>query len=169
MAAANSNIEDLKSADSCNLADDKADPHCHLFLLAPPASHCPDFAFEQGLLFGKQHIPDYRDILHPPIGFAAKTAFMTSIARLLRSVRRPRLTSVSFTAAILNINDPIEEQTLPRYCQQHYYPVHLGETFNDRYQVVAKLGYGASSTVWLARDNKSYVLRKVEFECLLLC
>lgn len=128
-------------------------------------------AFEQGSLFGKQHIQNYRDILHPPIDFPAKTAFMTSIARLLRSVRGPRLRSGSFAArtpAILNTDDPIEEQTLPRYCPQHYYPVHLGETFNGRYQVVAKLGYGASSTVRLARDIQTYVLRKVGFNYLLL-
>jgi hypothetical protein len=58
---------------------------------------------------------------------------------------------------MLSTDDLIEEQTLPRYCPQHYYPVHLGETFNDRYLVVAKLGYGASSTVWLARDIQTYV------------
>ena len=87
---------------------------------------------------------------------------MTLVARLLRGVWGPSLRSRSFAArtpAILNTDDPIEEQTLPRYCPQHYYPVQLGETFNNRYQVVAKLGYGASSTVWLARDIQTYVFR----------
>jgi len=96
---------------------------------------------------------------------------MTPIARLMRSLRGPRLRPRSFparTSAMLSTDDLIEEQTLPRYCPQHYYPVHLGETFNDRYLVVAKLGYGASSTVWLARDIQTYVLRNIGFECLLL-
>lgn len=94
---------------------------------------------------------------------------MTPIARLMRSLRGPRLRPRSArTSAMLSTEDLIEEQTLPRYCPQHYYPVHLGETFNDRYLVVAKLGYGASSTVWLARDIQTYVLRNVGSECLLL-
>ncbi|KAL8856069.1 MAG: hypothetical protein Q9178_007325 [Gyalolechia marmorata] len=31
-----------------------------------------------------------------------------------------------------------------------YYPVRIGEIFNQHYQVVGKLGYGVGSTVWLA-------------------
>ena len=35
----------------------------------------------------------------------------------------------------------------------------LGEVFNSRYQVVAKLGFGTSSTIWLCRDlEKSRLL-----------
>lgn len=96
---------------------------------------------------------------------------MNPIARLMRSLRGPRLRPRSFpakTSAILSTEDLIEEQILPRYSPQHYYPVHLGETFNDRYLVVAKLGYGTSSTVWLARDIHTDVLRNVGSECLLL-
>ncbi|KAM0666464.1 hypothetical protein ACQRIU_004319 [Beauveria bassiana] len=33
-----------------------------------------------------------------------------------------------------------------------YYPVQIGQVFADRYQVVGKLGFGATSTVWLAHD-----------------
>lgn len=88
---------------------------------------------------------------------------MTSIAKLMRNFYGPRLRSVSAspnTSAILTTDGLIEEQTLPRYSPQHYYPVRLGETFHDRYRVIAKLGYGASSTVWLARDIQKYVLLK---------
>lgn len=36
-----------------------------------------------------------------------------------------------------------------------YHPVHLGDVFNNgRYKVMRKLGQGAYSTVWLARDVK---------------
>ncbi len=93
---------------------------------------------------------------------------MASIARLLRGVRGPRLRSqpvfTARTPAILDTDDLIEEHITPRYCAQHYYPVQLGEIFNDKYQVVFKLGFGTSSTVWLARDVQAYVSRTAEFE-----
>ncbi|OAA43706.1 serine threonine protein kinase, CMGC group [Metarhizium rileyi] len=46
----------------------------------------------------------------------------------------------------------IEEENLPGYLASRYYPIHIGEVLRDRYQIVGKLGFGASSTVWLARD-----------------
>lgn len=46
----------------------------------------------------------------------------------------------------------IEEETVPDYVASRYYPVRIGEVFQDRYQAVSKLGFGTSSTAWLARD-----------------
>ena len=46
----------------------------------------------------------------------------------------------------------IEEETLPKYNINAFYPTRLDEVLNDRYQVVAKLGFGVTATVWLARD-----------------
>lgn len=46
----------------------------------------------------------------------------------------------------------IEEETLPTYQARKYYPVQQGEVLNNRYQVLAKLGYGVTSTVWFGRD-----------------
>jgi hypothetical protein len=48
----------------------------------------------------------------------------------------------------------IEEETVPDYKADRFYPVKLGEVFNSRYQVVAKLGFGTASTIWLCRDLK---------------
>lgn len=44
----------------------------------------------------------------------------------------------------------IEEETIPDYVAARYYPTRIGETVKGRYQVVGKLGFGSSSTVWLA-------------------
>lgn len=52
----------------------------------------------------------------------------------------------------------IEEECSPRYKPDHYYPVRLYDILNDRYQITAKLGWGTSSTVWLARDLNQYVV-----------
>jgi hypothetical protein len=52
----------------------------------------------------------------------------------------------------IDLSIPIEEETIPTYRPEKFYPVHIGEVFNHRYQVVGKLGYGSSATVWLCRD-----------------
>lgn len=46
----------------------------------------------------------------------------------------------------------IEEERLPHYHMKNYYPTTLGDIIHGHYQVVAKLGFGTTSTVWLARD-----------------
>ncbi|KAI9823354.1 MAG: hypothetical protein M1819_001362 [Sarea resinae] len=58
----------------------------------------------------------------------------------------------------------IEEETLRDYKAERYYPVQIGQVFNDRYKVIGKLGYGSASTVWLCRDlheENGYVALKV--------
>jgi serine/threonine protein kinase len=35
-----------------------------------------------------------------------------------------------------------------------YHPVHLGDVFHCRYEVLRKLGYGRYSTVWLVKDQR---------------
>lgn len=46
----------------------------------------------------------------------------------------------------------IEEETIPFYKQEQFYPFHIGELLNSRYKILGKLGYGAYSTTWLCRD-----------------
>ncbi|KAF3941938.1 hypothetical protein ABW19_dt0205640 [Dactylella cylindrospora] len=57
----------------------------------------------------------------------------------------------------------LEEELVKQPKLDSYYPVRLGEVFNDRYQILAKLGYGVSSTTWLARDLEEprYVALKI--------
>ncbi|KAI9147615.1 serine threonine protein kinase, CMGC group [Paramyrothecium foliicola] len=50
----------------------------------------------------------------------------------------------------------IEEELFPDYVASRYYPARIGEVLGQRYQIVGKLGYGASSTVWLARDFEGH-------------
>lgn len=45
-----------------------------------------------------------------------------------------------------------EEERLPGYDPDEFYPVYQGDTIKSRYRVIGKLGYGASSTVWFCRD-----------------
>lgn len=80
---------------------------------------------------------------------------MASILRvLMNNVRRRRLSSreCSTVAHIIHTETPIEEETLPHYKAEHYYPVRIGNVYHARYKVAGKLGYRAYSTTWLCRD-----------------
>ena len=46
----------------------------------------------------------------------------------------------------------VEEEKLPYYRCEDYCPIRIGQVIQGSYQVVAKLGYGTTSTVWLSRD-----------------
>ena len=73
------------------------------------------------------------------------------LADLSRSPSPPRV----FPGSGWDNIDPsfwIEEESIPTYRPEKFYPVRIGEVFNDRYQVVGKLGYASSATLWLCRD-----------------
>ncbi|EXJ79988.1 CMGC/SRPK protein kinase [Capronia epimyces CBS 606.96] len=81
---------------------------------------------------------------------------MTSLFQSWRYAlrRKPSLprTFPSIGALLIPAETLFEEETLPFYEPQQYYPVHIGDVYQSKYQVVGKLGYGAYSTVWLCRD-----------------
>lgn len=52
---------------------------------------------------------------------------------------------------IIPADKMLEEETLPGFNAQKYYPMRLGEVFQSQYQAVAKLRYGGGSAVWLCR------------------
>ncbi|RAK93356.1 kinase domain protein [Aspergillus costaricaensis CBS 115574] len=91
----------------------------------------------------------------------------------IRAPYRTIMSSAEWTASLRDFSstDPptfepsveIEEETLPTYQPEKYYPVQQGEVLGNRYQVLAKLGYGVTSTVWLGRDlcDSKYVVLKI--------
>jgi len=68
-----------------------------------------------------------------------------------RSASPPRQFPVSGFKLSNNI-ERLEEENWKWYSADAFYPVRIGEVFKARYQVLGKLGYGAHSTAWLARD-----------------
>ncbi|KAK5169575.1 uncharacterized protein LTR77_005552 [Saxophila tyrrhenica] len=68
---------------------------------------------------------------------------------------RPSPRQFATKASPMASHEPFEEETLPGYEAEEFYPVHIGEKLNARYEVLGKLGYGASATAWLCRDLKA--------------
>ncbi|KAK3382527.1 kinase-like protein [Lasiosphaeria ovina] len=70
--------------------------------------------------------------------------------------------------------DPLEkweEETLPMYDPKEYYPARLGQVIThdkDQYQLIAKLGFGSSSTVWLCYNlcTNQYKALKIHINTL---
>lgn len=48
----------------------------------------------------------------------------------------------------------IEEETSPEYNSKDFLPVDPGQHLIEKYQIISKLGWGTTSTVWLARELK---------------
>ncbi|KAF6758026.1 CMGC/SRPK protein kinase [Ephemerocybe angulata] len=63
----------------------------------------------------------------------------------------------------IGANQLLEEENMPEFSTVGYYPMRIGDLLASRYQVVGKLGFGATSTVWLARDlpGRRHVALKV--------
>ncbi|KAK0382843.1 hypothetical protein NLU13_9938 [Sarocladium strictum] len=57
---------------------------------------------------------------------------------------------------------PIEEELLPGYKAENYYPVTTDQILNSRYRIICKLGCGVGSTVWLAEDVETSQYRAVK-------
>ncbi|XXH04300.1 hypothetical protein Hte_010714 [Hypoxylon texense] len=80
---------------------------------------------------------------------------MTSQDRAASSAPRRPMTHHKFPSSgfeIIDLSVKVEEEALPLYNSRLFYPVRIGEVLGNRYQVVAKLGYGTTSTMWLCHD-----------------
>lgn len=53
----------------------------------------------------------------------------------------------------LPLDDPVDEERIPGYDPKYFYHPNPGDILNRRYELKAKIGWGTSSTVWLAQDN----------------
>ncbi|KAE9966880.1 hypothetical protein BLS_006763 [Venturia inaequalis] len=72
-----------------------------------------------------------------------------------------------------NSNIPFfqREETISRpnvYEDGIFFEIHVGDTYQERYIVLQKLGYGMSSTVWLVHDafkNRYFAMKVLSTEC----
>jgi serine/threonine-protein kinase SRPK3 len=52
------------------------------------------------------------------------------------------------------LDEPIDEELLPGDRLSCFHPTKPGELLDGRFKTIAKLGFGAGSTVWLAKNMK---------------
>ncbi|KAH8747455.1 kinase-like protein [Diaporthe sp. PMI_573] len=97
-----------------------------------------------------------RTFLHPNALLIVNHTFLGSSSRSRTGPVPPRIfPSTGFE--VIDSSVKIEEETLSFYDPRMFYPVRIGDVFRERYQVVAKLGWGAHSTIWL--DNLCRALK----------
>ncbi|KAL4914955.1 kinase-like domain-containing protein [Aspergillus aurantiobrunneus] len=60
-------------------------------------------------------------------------------------------------------SEVLDEERFEQFKQGQYYPANIGKVISSKYQVIGKLGFGTTSTVWLARDleGHQYVTLKI--------
>ncbi|KAL3455405.1 CMGC protein kinase [Aspergillus heterothallicus] len=92
---------------------------------------------------------------------------MTSLAKWARKLfQRSSLPPLRFPTSgfrTISESEVLEEEHLDAFRQGQYYPVNIGDVYSNKYQVLGKLGFGTTSTVWLSRNlqNHEYVTLKV--------
>lgn len=82
-------------------------------------------------------------------------------ARSPRFRRLPTIRGASILAVQPTILSPDvlieEEEKIPGYNARNFYPVNPGDLLYNRYKTLTKVGWGTTSTVWLAQDTQRYV------------
>jgi serine/threonine-protein kinase SRPK3 len=96
------------------------------------------------------------------------TFFATlSMFKLAKSLfRRQPWPQLKFpTSGFEVVSDAVtfEEEQLEEFHKGVYCPVNIGDVFASKYQVVGKLGFGVTSTVWLARDLQQVHVRQLRY------
>jgi hypothetical protein len=68
-------------------------------------------------------------------------------------IRRQTIASQSCaTPKSLPLDVPVDEETIPGYDPKNFYHPDPGDILDHRYKLKAKIGWGTSSTVWIAQD-----------------
>ncbi|KAK0823631.1 hypothetical protein LTR73_008324 [Friedmanniomyces endolithicus] len=117
------------------------------------------------LLLARHRLPRLASRLRNPFTNNA-FPFTPGISRPMFWAGKRASTSMADTVdqQVLDPSVLVEEETIRGYKAEDYYPVRIGEVFQDRYRVIGKLGYGTASTVWLCQDlsgQDEYIALKV--------
>jgi serine/threonine-protein kinase SRPK3 len=53
---------------------------------------------------------------------------------------------------IIRTSDVLDEERFEKFKKGQHYPANIGDVLISKYQLIGKLGFATTSTVWLARD-----------------
>ncbi|KAH7327607.1 kinase-like domain-containing protein [Rhizoctonia solani] len=70
----------------------------------------------------------------------------------LRTFGTRKLTPTTTQIERAYLSGRLDEERIHKFDPTYWYPATVGQVLNESYKLVAKLGYGYSSTVWLAKD-----------------
>ena len=68
--------------------------------------------------------------------------------------RQPFGSQLSLLPELLPLGIAVDEENVPGYRPEYFYPANPGDVLSGRYELKAKIGWGSLSTVWLARDTR---------------
>ncbi|GAQ47382.1 kinase domain protein [Aspergillus tubingensis] len=92
------------------------------------------------------------------------TLFRHTINKPLRSLYHKPSKSLSLKSTPPTY--PLEEERNPHYNPKKYYPARIGETIGNKYCIISKLGWGANSTAWLAKDISRWPWQSTKYVTL---
>lgn len=94
---------------------------------------------------------------------------MLSLASRVHSRRASQFAQrriINFSTTKIDPDKPFEEERLPWYNPDQFYPIPIGEILDASYKVLGKLGYGAYSTVWLCRNVRYYIISRTNYHSI---
>ncbi|KAG2421801.1 hypothetical protein HFD88_005777 [Aspergillus terreus] len=105
-------------------------------------------------------------LLNEDPSFFHASIMTTFIKWVTRASKRPPSNPLCFSTSGFRTVPPsevLDEERFAHFKQGQYYPANIGDVLDSKYQIVGKLGFGTTSTVWLARDleNHQYVTLKI--------
>ena len=98
------------------------------------------------------------NISHVPFGRLTHTRMPSKLITLASYgfTRRQAVASQSCaTPKSLPLDVPVDEETIHGYDPKNFYHPNPGDVLDHRYMLKAKIGWGTSSTVWLAQDVRA--------------
>ncbi|KIM36880.1 hypothetical protein M413DRAFT_77652 [Hebeloma cylindrosporum] len=93
--------------------------------------------------------------------FSATNLFKRALSPSLRNISSIPRTFPTSGFKVVPDSERLEEEKWKWYTPQSFYPVRIGDVLQSKYQVLYKLDYGTTSTIWVCRD-----LSRNEYVCM---
>lgn len=79
-------------------------------------------------------------------------ALMKWATKALRRAPSPPMCFPTSGFETIRPSEVLDEERFEHFKKGQYCPANIGYALSTKYQIIGKLGFGTTSTVWLARD-----------------